>query len=93
MIEFLAPLFATRAGSNDVGYSNREFDAALMTAEAASDLRQSDALVNNAQRILLHDMPVVPLWDNISVVGWSPEVSRVAVTWNGLPDYENIAKA
>jgi oligopeptide transport system substrate-binding protein len=93
MIEFLAPLFATGAGSNDVGYSNREFDAALMAAEAAPDLRQSDALVNNAQQILLHDMPVVPLWDNISVLGWSPAVSRVTVTWNGLPDYENIAKA
>jgi len=93
MIEFLAPLFATGAGSNDVGYSNREFDAALMAAEAAPDLRQADELVNNAQRILLHDLPVVPLWDNISVVGWSPEVSRVAVTWNGLPDYENITKA
>ena len=64
-----------------------------MAAEAAPDLRQSDALVNNAQRILLHDMPVVPLWDNISVLGWSPGVSRVAVTWNGLPDYENIVKA
>ena len=38
-------------------------------------------------------MPVVPLWDYISVVGWSPEVSNVAVTWNGLPDYENIVKA
>jgi oligopeptide transport system substrate-binding protein len=93
MIEFLAPLFATGAGSNDVGYSNQEFDAALMAAEAAPDLRQSDVLVNNAQQILLHDMPVVPLWDNISVLGWSPEVSRVTVTWNGLPDYENIAKA
>jgi oligopeptide transport system substrate-binding protein len=56
-------------------------------------LRQSDVLVNNAQQILLHDMPVVPLWDNISVLGWSPAVNRVAVTWNGLPDYENIAKA
>ena len=93
MIEFLAPLFATGAGSNDVGYSNREFDAALMAAEAAPDLRQADELVNNAQRILLHDLPVVSMWDNISVVGWSPEVSRVAVTWNGLPDYENITKA
>ena len=93
MIEFLAPLFATGAGSNDVGYSNREFDAALVAAEAAPNLQQSDALANNAQRILLHDLPVVPLWDNISVVGWSAAVSRVTVTWNGLPDYENIAKA
>ncbi|CNK19704.1 extracellular solute-binding protein%2C family protein 5 [Mycobacterium tuberculosis] len=37
-------------------------------------------------------MPVVPLWNFISVVGWSPGVSAVRVTWNGLPDYENIRK-
>lgn len=92
MIEFLAPLFATGAGSNDVGYSDREFDAALVAAEAAPTLPQSDALVNAAQRILFRDMPVVPLWDNVGVVGWSTQVENVHVTWNGLPDYENIVK-
>lgn len=93
MIEFLAPLFATGAGSNDVGYSSREFDAALATAEAAPDMAQATRLANDAQRILFHDMPVVPLWNYISVVGWSGEVGNVTVTWNGLPDYENIVKA
>ncbi|UEB27405.1 MULTISPECIES: peptide ABC transporter substrate-binding protein [Mycobacterium avium complex (MAC)] len=93
MIEFLAPLFATGAGSNDVGYSSREFDAALATAEAAADIAQATRLANDAQRILFHDMPVVPLWNYISVLGWSAEVSNVTVTWNGLPDYENIVKA
>ncbi|AOS90520.1 ABC transporter substrate-binding protein [Mycobacterium intracellulare subsp. chimaera] len=93
MIEFLAPLFATGAGSNDVGYSSREFDAALATAEAAPDMAQATRLANDAQRILFHDMPVVPLWNYISVLGWSGEVSNVMVTWNGLPDYENIVKA
>lgn len=92
MIEFLAPVFATGAGSNDVGYSNPEFDAALAAAEAAPNLADADALANVAQRILLHDMPVVPLWYNIAVVGWSADVSNVQVTWNGLPDYENITK-
>jgi oligopeptide transport system substrate-binding protein len=50
-------------------------------------------LANAAQRILLHDMPIIPLWNVISVVGWSSEVSKVTVTWNGLPDYENIVKS
>ena len=93
MIEFLAPLYATGAGSNDVGYSSREFDAGLAAAEAAPNLQQADVLVNVAQRILLRDMPAVPLWYYIAVVGWSPEVSDVKLTWNGLPDYENIVKA
>jgi len=92
LIEFLAPLFASGAGSNDVGYSNPDFDAALAAAEAAPNLQESNTLANAAQQFLLHDMPVVPLWDNISVVGWSPEVKNLKVTWNGLPDYENIVK-
>jgi len=93
MVEFLAPLFGTGSGSNDVGYSSREFDAALAAAEAAPNLPESAVLTNVAQRILLHDMPTVPLWDNIAVVGWSSAVHGVTVTWNGLPDYENIVKA
>lgn len=93
MIEFLAPLYATGAGSNDVGYSSREFDAGLAAAEAAPSLAQADVLANVAQRILLHDMPAVPLWYYVGVIGWSPHVSNVKVTWNGMPDYENIVKA
>ncbi len=92
ILNFLEPLFTTGAGSNDVGYSDREFDAALVAAEAAPTLRESYKLANDAQRILLHDMAVIPLWDFISVVGWSPQVSNVTVTWNGLPAYENIVK-
>ncbi len=92
MLEFLAPLFVTGAGANDVGYSNRDFDAALASAESAPSLPQSYALTNQAQRILLHDMPVVPLWYTISVAGYSPAVRNVVLTWNGLPDYEHIRK-
>ncbi|OBA84627.1 ABC transporter substrate-binding protein [Mycobacterium sp. 1164966.3] len=93
MIEFLSPLYGTGSGSNDVGYSSPEFDAALARAEAAPSLPEADVLVNVAQRILLHDMPAVPLWYYISVVGWSSAVRSVTVSWNGLPDYENIVKA
>lgn len=92
MIEFLAPLYATGAGSNDVGYSSREFDAALAAAEAAPDVHEADLRVNIAQRILLRDMPAIPLWYYISVIGWSAQVSNVQPTWNGLPDYENLHK-
>jgi oligopeptide transport system substrate-binding protein len=93
MLEFLEPLFATGAGANDVGYSNSRFDETLAAAEAARDLPQSFAIVNDAQRILLRDMAVVPLWYTVAVAGRSPSVSHVTLTWNGLPDYEHIVKA
>ncbi|MGH3969152.1 MAG: ABC transporter substrate-binding protein, partial [Mycobacterium sp.] len=93
MLSFLQPLFVTGAGANDVGYSNPQFDAALARASAAPSLPQSYALTNDAQRILLRDMPVVPLWYTVSVAGRSAAVSNVTLTWNGLPDYEHIVKA
>ena len=93
MLEFFEPLFVTGAGADDVGYSNPRFDAAMADAEAAHDLPQSYRLANDAQRILLQDMPVVPLWYTVAVAGHSPAVSHVELTWNGLPDYEDIVKA
>jgi oligopeptide transport system substrate-binding protein len=93
LLEFLDPLFTTGAGSNYVGYANPAFDAALARAEAAPTQAQSYALTSDAQRILLRDMPAVPLWYTVSVAGRSPAVHDVIITWNGLPDYERIVKA
>jgi oligopeptide transport system substrate-binding protein len=93
MLEFLGPLFGSGASANDVGYSSPDFDAALAKAEAAANLPRSYALTSGAQRILMRDMPVVPLWYTISVAGRSPAISEITLTWNGLPDYEHIVKA
>lgn len=93
LLEFLGPLFTTGAGANDVGYASPEFDAALAKAETAASLPQSYALTSAAQRILLHDMPVVPLWSPTGVAAWSSRVGNVGIIWNGQPDYERIVKA
>ncbi len=92
LVEFLDPLYVTGAGSNDVDYTNPEFDRAVLRAQAAPTLPDSYRLANDAQRILLQDMPVVPLWDYIVAAGHSTAVSNVTITWNGLPDYESIVK-
>ncbi|MBV9515410.1 MAG: ABC transporter substrate-binding protein, partial [Mycobacteriaceae bacterium] len=85
MLDFLEPVFVTRAGSNDVDYSNPDFDQAMVRAEAAATITDSYALTNAAQQILLHDMAVVPLWDYINAAGHSASAHDVAITWNGLP--------
>ncbi len=92
LLEFLEPLFVTGAGSNDVDYSNTQFDQALVRAEAALSLPDAYRLTNEAQQILLRDMPVVPLWDYINAAGHSAAVRDVRITWNGLPGYEAIVK-
>ena len=94
MLEFLAPLFVTGAGSNDVGYSNREFDAALAAAEAAPNLH---AVLPAGQRRAANPVArharcaAVGLHQRGGSVGGGQR--RDASTWNGLPDYEHIVKA
>ncbi|CAJ1495198.1 peptide ABC transporter substrate-binding protein [[Mycobacterium] burgundiense] len=92
MLAFLEPVFVTGARGNDVGYSNRDFDGALAVAQSAPTLAESYALTNAAQRILLRDMPVIPLWSYLVAGGHSTKVGEVAIGWNGLPDYERITK-
>ena len=92
MLEFLEPLFVTAAGSNDVDYSNLAFDQAVIRAEGAPAIQDSYRMTNEAQQILLRDMPVVALWDYINAAGHSPAVHDVTITWNGLPGYEGIVK-
>jgi oligopeptide transport system substrate-binding protein len=92
LLNFLEPLFVTDAGSNDVGYSNPEFDQAVVRAEGATTIKDTYWLVSRAQQILLRDMPVVPLWDYINAAGHSPAVHDVSIAWNGLPAYEYIVK-
>lgn len=93
MLEFLGPLFVTGAPANDVGYSNRDFDGALTVAQAAPTVADSYPLTGTAQRLLLADLPVIPLWDYLAAGGRSSEVNNVELAWNGLPDYERITKS
>jgi len=63
---FLGPLFSTGAlppnGSNSTFYSNPEFDAKLDEANRASDNEAAVKLYQEADDIMLEDMPVMPMF-------------------------------
>ncbi|TWP48423.1 ABC transporter substrate-binding protein [Lentzea tibetensis] len=77
---FLTPLYKTGASSNDYGYSNPAFDAALDKADRAPSKEAALGLYRDAERLLVQDMPVVPLWQEWSAVGWSPRLRNVKVS-------------
>lgn len=89
---FLGPLYATGAGSNDGDYSNPAFDAKLTEASAATDIAAATPLYNQAQEILLQDLPAIPLWYANAVGGYSNNVSNVELQWNSQPAYYKITK-
>lgn len=90
---FLGPLYGTGAGSNDGDYSNPEFDQKLSQAANADSPEAANGFFNEAQEILLQDLPVIPLWYQNAVGGYSSNVDNVVFTWNSQPDYSSITKS
>ena len=90
LYNFLGPLYGTGAGSNDGNYSNPAFDSKLKEGLAAPTVEAGNKLFNDAQKILLKDLPVVPLWYQAVQGVWSNNVNTVEFGWNGVPLYYNV---
>ncbi len=93
LYNFLAPIYATGAGSNDGDYSNPEFDALLEQAAAQTDTGQANELLQQAQSILFEDLPAIPLWYSNVTGGSSEAASDVQFGWNSVPLYYQITKS
>ena len=92
LYNFLGPLYATNAGSNDGDYSNPEFDKLLSDGISATDSATANADFQKAQEILLKDLPVTPLWYSNVTGGYAEGVQNVEFGWNSVPLYYLITK-
>lgn len=92
LFNFLGPLYATNAGSNDGDYSNPEFDALLKEGASDSDIAEANKKFQEAQEILLQDLPATPLWYSNVTGGFGENVENVQFGWNSVPLYYEITK-
>jgi len=76
----LQPLYGTGGSSNDSGYSNPAFDKALSTAAATTDLDKANAGFVDAEKVVVADMPAIPLWSSTQIAGYSTKLSTVKIT-------------
>ncbi|MFE2774077.1 peptide ABC transporter substrate-binding protein [Microbacterium resistens] len=93
LYNFLGPLYATGAGSNDGDYSNPEFDAAIKAGIGNTDTDAQLKDFQEAQEILFKDLPAIPLWYSNVTGGYSENVDNVTFGWNSVPLYYEITKA
>jgi oligopeptide transport system substrate-binding protein len=77
---FLTPLYRTGASANGGLYSNPAVDRLLGRADAALSEKRRNALYQAAERLVLQDMPAVPLWFQTVQSDWSTRVHNVVVT-------------
>ncbi|MBN9175967.1 MAG: ABC transporter substrate-binding protein [Microbacterium sp.] len=92
LYNFLGPLYATNAGSNDGDYSNPEFDQLLSDGISATDSATANEDFQKAQSILLKDLPATPLWYSNVTGGFAEGVQNVEFGWNSVPLYYLITK-
>ncbi|MDO5097136.1 MAG: ABC transporter substrate-binding protein [Corynebacterium sp.] len=92
LANFLAPLYATNASSNDGDYSSAKFDELIKQGNGAKTVEEGFASFLEAQEVLLEDMPAIPTWYSNVVGGSSENVENVIFSWKGQPEYHEITK-
>lgn len=89
---FLGPLYITGGSSNDGDYSNPDFDNLLKKALNTTDQKEAFKIYDQAQEILLKELPAVPLWYSNVNGGWAKGVHGVQFDWHSKPLYFDITK-
>lgn len=92
LFNFLGPIYATNAGSNDGQYSNPAFDQLLKDGSAATSVDAANTIFQKAQEILFKDLPAIPLWYSNVTGGSATTVTNVVFGWNSQPLYYQISK-
>ncbi|MBO3662296.1 peptide ABC transporter substrate-binding protein [Microbacterium stercoris] len=93
LYNFLGPLYATGAGSNDGLYSSEEFDGLIAEGISSTDPEEQKAKFQEAQTVLFTDLPAIPLWYSNATGGWAEGVDNVEFGWNSVPLFHEITKA
>ncbi|WP_309615585.1 ABC transporter substrate-binding protein [Salinibacterium sp.] len=92
LANFLGPIYATKASSNDGDYSSADFDKLLKAGLSESDVATANKKFQDAQEVLFTDLPAIPLWYSNVTGGYSDGVKNVTFGWNSVPLYYEITK-
>ena len=88
--DFLQPQYYTAASSNDSHYSNPDFDKLVNQANAETDSGAAVGKYQDAEKLLITDMPAIPLWYQNGSAGYSSNLSDVALNPFSVPVYNEI---
>jgi len=59
---YLKPLYGSQGTSNNTGYANKEFDSLVAKGDNAKSVDEAITFYQQAEDIVLKDMPVIPMW-------------------------------
>ncbi|MEU8361386.1 ABC transporter substrate-binding protein [Nonomuraea sp. NPDC048882] len=93
---YLTPIFGTGAigtGSNYGGYSNKDFDDLVAKGDQATDAAEGLKFYQQADDILLKDLPYIPVYFYRSNFGHSTKVKNVKLNLLNQINWADVEKA
>ncbi|MGZ5367318.1 peptide ABC transporter substrate-binding protein [Aeromicrobium sp.] len=96
LYNYLAPLYASNAadgkGSNDGDYKSKEFDGLVEKASTSKSDGERSTSLQQAEEVLLKDLPVIPMWYTNVTAAAADGVKNVEFNWANVPEYHLITK-
>jgi len=79
MQNYIENLHGTGAGSNYTTYSNEEFDDLLAQGKSAGSLEEAISFYQQADDLILEDMPIIPMWFGLNQSVTTERVDNVII--------------
>jgi ABC-type oligopeptide transport system substrate-binding subunit len=76
---YLEPLYTTRGSANDFRYSNPRVDRLIAAGNAAGSVAAGAQRYQEAERLVLADLPTIPLWFERTQAAHSDRVGNVVI--------------
>lgn len=87
---FLDILFHSKSQGNYTGYSNQKVDELLEMARVERDAGKRVARYREAERIIVEDAPVIPLYHSVSYTLVKPHVKGLVLTPMGILSLKSV---
>jgi ABC-type oligopeptide transport system substrate-binding subunit len=77
--DMIIPLFHSQSMDNVFGYENSEIDGLIKDVEVERSMKKRNQLFHKIEKILLQDVPAIPLFSHQNRVAMQPYVRGVVV--------------
>jgi oligopeptide transport system substrate-binding protein len=82
-------MFVTNGGNNGTGWSNKSYDALIAKAKATTDPKARMATLHAAEKILMTDMPIIPIYYYTNPVLLKKTIKNFYQSTLGFVDWKN----
>jgi len=82
-------MFVTGGGNNGTGWSNKSYDALIAKAKATVDPKARMATLHAAEKILMTDMPILPIYYYTNTVLLKKSIKNFYQSTLGFVDWKN----